>query len=117
MSARPKNIYECGELTHDATIREYLTVQVEGDREVSWTLDYYNLDAIISVEYRVNSRRVTQFRQWATPALTEFTNKTRAPFSTTSAKPPARPPHPRYAGDVEDPPGGVRGAIPEKRKY
>ncbi|KUK63718.1 MAG: hypothetical protein XD82_0156 [Methanoculleus marisnigri] len=58
-----KNIYESGELTRDATIRKYLTVQIEGDREVSRTLDYYNLDAIISVGYRVNSRRATQFRQ------------------------------------------------------
>jgi len=58
-----KNIYESGELTCDATIRKYLTVQIEGDREVSRTLDYYNLDAIISVGYRVNSRRATQFRQ------------------------------------------------------
>jgi Virulence protein len=70
-----KNIYESGELTRDATIRKYLTVQIEGDREVSRTLDYYNLDAIISVGYRVNSRRATQFRQWATQVLTEFAIK------------------------------------------
>jgi len=70
-----KNIYESGELTRDATIRKYLTVQIEGDREVSRTLDYYNLDAIISVGYRVNSRRATQFRQWATRVLTEFAVK------------------------------------------
>ncbi|WP_231476811.1 virulence RhuM family protein [Methanoculleus sp. MH98A] len=70
-----KNIYESGELTRDATIRKYLTVQIEGDREVSRTLDYYNLDAIISVGYRVNSRRATQFRQWATRVLTEFAIK------------------------------------------
>ncbi|MCE5338869.1 MAG: virulence RhuM family protein [Methanomicrobiaceae archaeon] len=70
-----KNIYESGELTRDATIRKYLTVQTEGDREVSRTLDYYNLDAIISVGYRVNSRRATQFRQWATQVLREFAIK------------------------------------------
>ncbi|PKL61297.1 MAG: cell filamentation protein Fic [Methanomicrobiales archaeon HGW-Methanomicrobiales-2] len=70
-----KNIYESGELTRDATVRKYLTVQIEGDREVSRTLDYYNLDAIISVGYRVNSRRATQFRQWATQVLREFAIK------------------------------------------
>ena len=64
-----KNIYESGELTHDTTIRKYLTVQIEGDREVSRTLDYYNLDAVISVGYRVNSRRATQFRQCRLSAL------------------------------------------------
>jgi len=70
-----KNIYESSELTRDATIRKFLTVQTEGDREVSRTLDYYNLDAIISVGYRVNSRRATQFRQWATQVLREFAIK------------------------------------------
>jgi len=70
-----KNIYESGELTREATIRKFLIVQTEGDREVSRTLDYYNLDTIISVGYRVNSRRATQFRQWATRVLTEFAIK------------------------------------------
>ncbi len=70
-----KNIYESGELTREATIRKFLIVQTEGDREVSRTLDYYNLDAIISVGYRVNSLRATQFRQWATQVLTEFAIK------------------------------------------
>lgn len=70
-----KNIYESDELTREATIRKFLIVQTEGDREVSRTLDYYNLDTIISVGYRVNSRRATQFRQWATQVLTEFAIK------------------------------------------
>lgn len=70
-----KNIYESDELTREATIRKFLIVQTEGDREVSRTLDYYNLDAIISVGYRVNSLRATQFRQWATQVLTEFAIK------------------------------------------
>ena len=64
-----KNIYDQAELTRDATIRKFLTVQVEGKREVSRKIDYYNLDAIISVGYRVNSVRATQFRQWATQVL------------------------------------------------
>jgi len=71
----PGNIYESGRLTREATIRKFLIVQTEGDREVSRTLDYYNLDTIISVGYRVNSRRATQFRQWATRVLTEFAIK------------------------------------------
>ncbi len=75
ISEHLKNIYESGELTREATIRKFLTVQTEGDREVSRTLDYYNLDAIISVGYRVNSRRATQFRQWATLVLKEFAIK------------------------------------------
>ncbi len=54
-----KNIYDSGELNRDATIRKFLTVQAEGSREVSRNLDYYNLDTIISVGYRVNSKRAT----------------------------------------------------------
>ncbi|NLM30399.1 MAG: virulence RhuM family protein [Methanomicrobiales archaeon] len=70
-----RNIYESGELTREATIRKFLIVQTEGYREVSRTLDYYNLDVIISVGYRVNSLRATQFRQWATQVLKEFAIK------------------------------------------
>ncbi|MDD5143647.1 virulence RhuM family protein [Methanoregula sp.] len=70
-----KNIYESGELTRVATIRKFRTVQTEGGREVSRNLEYYSLDAIISVGYRVNSKRATQFRQWATRVLREFAIK------------------------------------------
>jgi len=70
-----KNIYDSGELNRDGTIRKFLTVQTEGIRVVSRNLDYYNLDAIISVGYRVNSKRATQFRQWATQVLREFAIK------------------------------------------
>ena len=59
----------------EATIRKFLTVQIEGKREVSRNVDFYNLDAIISVGYRVNSVRATQFRQWATRVLREFAIK------------------------------------------
>lgn len=70
-----KNIYESGELSQDATIRKFRIVQTEGNREVSRNIDYYSLDAIISVGYRVNSKRATQFRQWATRVLKEFAIK------------------------------------------
>ena len=70
-----KNIYEQGEVSPDATIRKFRIVQTEGKREVSRNVDFYNLDAIISVGYRVNSVRATQFRQWATKVLREFAIK------------------------------------------
>ena len=70
-----KNIYDQDELGRKATIRKFLTIQVEGKREVSRKVDFYNLDAIISVGYRVNSVRATQFRQWATQILREFAIK------------------------------------------
>jgi hypothetical protein len=67
-----KNIYEDAELQEDATCKEILQVQREGKREVSRNTKFYNLDAIISVGYRVNSRKATQFRIWATQTLKEF---------------------------------------------
>ncbi len=70
-----KNIYEGGELTRGATIKKFLIVQTEGQREVSRNTEFYNLDAIISVGYRINSVRATQFRQWATQVLREFAIK------------------------------------------
>ncbi len=70
-----KNIYEQDELARKATLRNFRIVQIEGKREVSRNVDFYNLDAIISVGYRVNSIRATQFRQWATQVLREFAVK------------------------------------------
>ena len=70
-----KNIYDSGELQREATIRKFRTVQTEGNRQVARNVDFYNLDAIISVGYRVNSVRATQFRQWATQVLREFAIK------------------------------------------
>lgn len=70
-----KHIYAQGELDREATIRKFLMVQTEGAREVSRKVDFYNLDAIISVGYRVNSVRATQFRQWATQVLHDFAIK------------------------------------------
>lgn len=67
-----QRIYESEELQRAATVKGILTVQAEGGREVSRKLEYYNLDAIIAVGYRVNSRQATQFRIWATQTLREF---------------------------------------------
>ncbi|MFZ2300066.1 MAG: RhuM family protein [Candidatus Moraniibacteriota bacterium] len=66
-----KNVYEEAELKEEATIRKFLTVQKEGRREVSRELEYYNLDLIISVGYRVKSAIATAFRQWATARLSQ----------------------------------------------
>ena len=63
------NIYKEGELDKRATVAKNATVQIEGGRSVERTIEYYNLDAIISVGYRVNSKTATQFRQWATKTL------------------------------------------------
>lgn len=70
-----KNIYAQGEQTEESTIREFRIVQTEGKREVNRTINFYNLEAIISVGYRVNSIRATQFRQWATKILKDFAIK------------------------------------------
>ena len=67
-----KEIYKTGELEETATARKIRVVQKEGNREVSRDLDFYNLDAIIAVGYRVNSYQATQFRIWATKTLREF---------------------------------------------
>jgi hypothetical protein len=66
------NIYSTYELSKDSTVRNFRTVQKEGNRDVSRDLEFYNLDAIISVGYRVNSTKATQFRIWATQTLKEF---------------------------------------------
>ncbi|HMO15663.1 MAG TPA: virulence RhuM family protein [Pirellulaceae bacterium] len=67
-----KEIYASGELTPEATLRKIRRVQTEGNRQVSREIEFYNLDAIISVGYRVNSTQATQFRIWATQTLREF---------------------------------------------
>lgn len=70
-----KEVFESGEVQPEATIRKFRIVQTEGSRKVTRAVDFYNLDAIISVGYRVNSVRATQFRQWATQVLREFAIK------------------------------------------
>lgn len=66
------NIFTSNELQREATVRNFRTVQTEGERKVTRTIEYYNLDAIISVGYRVNSSKATQFRIWATNTLKEY---------------------------------------------
>lgn len=70
-----KNIYESNELSVDSTIKKFLIVQQEGARQVRREQIFYNLDAIISVGYRVNSQKATRFRQWATKILNEYIRK------------------------------------------
>ena len=70
-----KSVYEDGELQREATIKKFLTVRQEGTRQVERELDFYNLDLIISVGYRIKSRVATQFRIWATWHLSEFIRK------------------------------------------
>lgn len=75
ISLHLKNIYADGELTPEATIEKFSVVRKEGSREVTRTIDHYNLDAIIAVGYRVNSKKATRFRQWATKTLREYIQK------------------------------------------
>lgn len=72
ISLHIRNIYKEGELEETATVKEYLTVQKEGNRKVQRNISYYNLDVIISVGYRVKSLRGTQFRQWANKILKDY---------------------------------------------
>ncbi|ADQ80092.1 hypothetical protein Palpr_1953 [Paludibacter propionicigenes WB4] len=72
ISKHLNNIFETGELNKDATVSKMEIVQQEGERQVARNLDFYNLDAIIAVGYRVNSLQATQFRIWATKTLREF---------------------------------------------
>lgn len=75
ISLHLKNIYQDGELQENATAEDFSVVQSEGNRQVSRIIKFYNLDAVISVGYRVNSRRATQFRIWTTKILKEFIKK------------------------------------------
>lgn len=70
-----KEIYKSSEIQENGTVRKFRIVQQEGKRQVNREVDFYNLDAIISVGYRVNSIRATQFRQWATQVLREYAIK------------------------------------------
>lgn len=75
ISKHLNNIYEDGELQKEATVSKMEIVQVEGTREVKRTSEFYNLDAIIAVGYRVSSFKATRFRQWATKVLHEYIQK------------------------------------------
>lgn len=75
ISVHLKNIYAEEELSPEATTEKISVVRQEGSRQVRRTLDHYNLDAIIAVGYRVNSKKATRFRQWATKTLKEYIQK------------------------------------------
>ncbi|MDG2941369.1 virulence protein RhuM/Fic/DOC family protein [Bisgaard Taxon 10/6] len=72
ISRHIRNLFNEGELERNLTVAKNATVQMEGEREVRREIDYYNLDVIISVGYRVKSMRGVQFRQWATQTLKQF---------------------------------------------
>ena len=72
ISLHISNIFREGELQKETTVKEYLTVQTEGNRQISRKVLYYNLDVIISVGYRVKSQRGVQFRQWANKILKDY---------------------------------------------
>lgn len=75
ISRHIKNIFDEGELKRESTVANFATVQNEGDRQVERAIDYYNLDVIISVGYRMKSQRGVQFRIWATGVLKEYIKK------------------------------------------
>ena len=75
ISRHIKNVFNDGELVESATVAKFATVQIEGIRQIERKIDYFNLDMIISVGYRVKSLRGTQFRQWATKRLNEYIRK------------------------------------------
>ncbi len=72
ISKHIKNIFLSGELNPESTVSKMETVQIEGKRKVKRTITYYNLDVIIAVGYRVNSKKATQFRIWATNVLKNY---------------------------------------------
>ena len=75
ISEHIKHIFEEGELSEDSTVRNFRTVQIEGNREVTRNQTYYNLDMIISLGYRIKSLVATQFRRWATELIKEYLKK------------------------------------------
>lgn len=75
ISMHLKNIFNEGELEKDSTVKKFLTVQNEGSREVKRNIEHYSLDAIIAVGYRINSKKATEFRIWATKVLKEYMTK------------------------------------------
>ena len=72
ISMHLKNIFDEGELIKEPTVKKFLTVQKEGKRNVKRNIEYYSLDAIIAVGYRINSKKATEFRIWATRVLKEY---------------------------------------------
>ena len=81
VSKHLKNIYVSGELAQKATVSKMETVQQEGARKVTRQVEHYNLDEVISVGYRVSSKRVVQFRQWATQRLRDYLVQCCVPYA------------------------------------
>ncbi|OQA88878.1 MAG: hypothetical protein BWY31_00062 [Lentisphaerae bacterium ADurb.Bin242] len=75
ISLHIQNVFDENELSKEATVKEYLTVRQEGTRQVQRSIEFYNLDMIISVGYRIKSKTAAQFRIWATQRLSEFIRK------------------------------------------
>lgn len=75
ISRHINNIYKSGELSKKGTVAKFATVQKEGEREVSRNVEHFSLDVILSVGYRINSKKATHFRQWATKTLKEHIQK------------------------------------------
>lgn len=73
ISQHIKRIYEDGELLPEAAIKKYLTVQTEGERQISRNLDHYNLQMIIAVGFKINNQRAVQFRKWADQIVKDYT--------------------------------------------
>ena len=93
ISLHLKNIFEDGELEHDSTVKESLTVQTEGSREVRRSISLYNLEAILAVGYRVRSPRGVQFRRWASTVLKEYLLKGFVLDDERLKNPDGRPDH------------------------
>jgi len=93
ISLHLKNLYEDGELSREATVKESLTVQTEGSRQVQRPVTLYNLDAILAVGYRVRSPRGVQFRRWASTVLTEYLRKGFVLDDERLKNPDGRPDH------------------------
>jgi len=93
ISLHLKNLFEDEELDPAATVKESLTVQIEGSREVQRTLTLYNLDAILAVGYRVRSARGVQFRRWASTVLKEYLLKGFVMDDERLKNPDGRPDH------------------------
>lgn len=72
ISRHIRNVFKEGELERAATVAKFATVQTEGDREITRYIEYYNLDVIISVGYRVKSQRGVEFRKWANKILKDY---------------------------------------------
>jgi len=97
ISKHIKNIFDSGELIKKATVSKMETVQIEGKRSIKRTVEYYNLDLVLSIGYRVNSKKATLFRQWATKTLRGYIIDGYAINKNRIAKN-----HARFLGVVED---------------